>query len=151
MSATGILPTYQRFVNGMPVPLRRSFRSRERSVICMVVVTLCLICFTTFFYLPEFKNSGGRVESVYRVYDQIKRSGPDLLIPPPPQLDDTQSKEAQRIFRHEDDAKNDPHIIGDREKLKVIKVSLILRNDIFLGEYKLQIVIKIVHWASLLR
>ncbi|KAF7284744.1 hypothetical protein GWI33_021613 [Rhynchophorus ferrugineus] len=66
MSATGILPTYQRFVNGMPVPLRRSFPSRVRSVICMVVVTFCLICFTTFFYLPEFKNSGGRVESMYK-------------------------------------------------------------------------------------
>lgn len=56
------------------------------------------------------------MESMYKVYDQIKRSGPDLLIPPPPKLNE--SPEAQRIYRHEDDPKNDPHIIGDREKLK---------------------------------
>ncbi|CAH1130761.1 unnamed protein product [Ceutorhynchus assimilis] len=109
MSATGgILPTYQRFVTG---PSRRSFRSKEKAIIFLVFATFCLVCFGTFFYLPEFKGSGGRV------YDQIKRAGPDLLIPPPPrQLEDT--REAQRFIRHEEDAKDDPHIFGDREKLK---------------------------------
>lgn len=116
MSMTGILPSYQRFVNGVPIPLKRSFRPREKSVICLVFATFCLVCFGTFFYLPELRSSGGRVESVYKVYDQIKRAGPDLLIPPPPQLEDT--REAQRFLRHEEDAKDDPHIIGDREKLK---------------------------------
>lgn len=101
---------YQRFVNG-PMPFRRSFRSKEKAIIFLVFALFCLVCFGTFFYLPEFRGSSGRV------YDQIKRAGPDLLIPPPPQLED--SREAQRFLRHEEDAKEDPHIIGDREKLKV--------------------------------
>ncbi|XP_050313320.1 mannosyl-oligosaccharide 1,2-alpha-mannosidase IA [Anthonomus grandis grandis] len=110
MSATGgILPTYQRFVN-TPVPFRRSFRSKEKFIIFLVFATFCLVCFGTFFYLPEFRGTGGRV------YDHIKRAGPDLLIPPPPQLEDT--REAQKFIRHEEDAKDDPHIIGDREKLR---------------------------------
>ncbi|CAH1975273.1 unnamed protein product [Acanthoscelides obtectus] len=116
MSATGILPTHQRFVNGVPVPSsRRSFRARERYVIFLVFLTFGLICFGTFFFLPEFKT-GGTAESVYKVYDQIKRAGPELLIPPPPHLEDT--REAPRVFRHETFVKEDPHLIGDREALR---------------------------------
>ncbi|XP_060525128.1 mannosyl-oligosaccharide 1,2-alpha-mannosidase IA isoform X1 [Cylas formicarius] len=112
MSATGILPTYQRFVNGVPVPFsRKSFKPREKYVIFVVVATFALVCFGTFFYLPSSST-----DSVYKVYDQIKRAGPELLIPPPPHLEN--SREAPRILRHEDDARMDPHILGDREKLK---------------------------------
>lgn len=100
MSVTGVLPTYQRFVNGVPVSFtRRSFRAREKYVIFLVFVTFGLVCFGTFFFLPEFRT-GGTAESVYRVYDKFKRAGPELLIPPPP------------ILEH------DPHLIGDREKLR---------------------------------
>lgn len=115
MSARGILPTYQRFVNGMPVPFsRRSFRAREKYVIFSVFVTFGLVCFGTFFFLPEFRT-GGTAESVYKVYDQIKRAAPELLIPPPPHLED--NREAAKLMRHED-VRVDPHVIGDREKLK---------------------------------
>lgn len=117
MTTTGILPTYQRFINGMPVPFsRRSFRAREKYVIFSVFITFGLICFGTFFFLPEFRGNTGTAESMYKVYDQIKRAGPELLIPPPPQLED--SREPQRLLRHEDDVQVDPHIIGDRAKLK---------------------------------
>ncbi|XP_018575505.1 mannosyl-oligosaccharide alpha-1,2-mannosidase IA-like [Anoplophora glabripennis] len=116
MSARGILPTYQRFVNGMPVPFsRRSFRPREKYVIFLVFVTFGLVCFGTFFFLPEFRT-GGTAESVYKVYDQIKRAAPELLIPPPPHLED--SRESPKLIRHEEDFRVDPHVIGDREKLK---------------------------------
>lgn len=50
------------------------------------------------------------------MYDQIKRAGPELLIPPPPHLADLEA--APRLMRHEDDVRVDPHIIGDREKLR---------------------------------
>lgn len=113
---TGILPTYQRFVNGVPVSFaRRSFRAREKYVIFLVFVTFGLVCFGTFFFLPEFRT-GGTVESVYRVYDQFKRAGPELLIPPPPHLED--SREAPKLLRHEQDFRMDPHLVGDRAKLK---------------------------------
>lgn len=116
MSATGILPTYQRFVNGVPVSFsRRSFRAREKYVIFLVFITFGLVCFGTFFFLPEFRT-GGTVESVYRVYDHFKRAGPDLLIPPPPHLENNQ--EAPKLLRHEEDFQMDPHLLGDRAKLK---------------------------------
>nr|CAH7746703.1 unnamed protein product [Callosobruchus chinensis] len=71
--------------------------------------------FWYFLFLPEFKT-GGTAESVYKVYDQIKRAGPELLIPPPPHLEDT--REAPKVFRHETFVKEDPHLIGDREALR---------------------------------
>ncbi|CAG9863645.1 unnamed protein product [Phyllotreta striolata] len=115
MTVTGILPTYQRFVNGVPVPFsRRSFRPREKYVVFLVIVTFSLVCFGTIFFLPELRT-GGTAESVYKVYDSIKRAGPELLIPPPP-IDDV--KEAPKLLRHEEDFKVDPHLVGDRAKLK---------------------------------
>ncbi|RZB38857.1 hypothetical protein BDFB_013443 [Asbolus verrucosus] len=117
MTSTGILPTYQRFINGVPVPFsRRSFRAREKYVIFSVFVTFGLICFGTFFFLPEFRGTNGTAESVYKMYDQIKRAGPELLIPPPPHLED--SREAPRLMRHEDDVRADPHLLDDRQKLR---------------------------------
>lgn len=116
MTSTGILPSYQRFINGVPVPFsRRSFRAREKYVIFTVFITFGLVCFGTFFFLPELRGTSN-ADSVYKMYDQIKRSAPELLIPAPPVLED--SREPQRILRHESDAKSDPHLQDDREKLK---------------------------------
>lgn len=116
MSAMNILPTYQRFVNGVPVPFsRRSCRPREKYVIFLVVITFGLVCFGTFFFLPEFRGANSTADSVYKVYDQIKRAGPELLIPPPPHLDE---RDTQKLLRHDDDTQIDPHVIGDRQKLK---------------------------------
>lgn len=79
-------------------------------------MTFGLVCFVTFFFLPEFKNVG-TADTVYKVYDQIKRAGPDLLIPPPPRLEDT--REAPKmIIRHEEEFQEDPHLLDDREKLR---------------------------------
>ncbi|XP_066253728.1 mannosyl-oligosaccharide 1,2-alpha-mannosidase IA isoform X1 [Euwallacea similis] len=107
----GLLPIYNL---NRPVPFWRFFRSREKFIIFLVFLTFCMLCFGTFFYLPEFRGSSGRI------YDQIKKVGPELLIPPPPQGEDSQEAQiqAQALIRHEIDAKNDPHVIGDREKLK---------------------------------
>lgn len=114
MTATSILPLHQRYVNGAPLS-RRSFRPREKYVIILVVITFGLVCFGTIFYLPEFRGSNSTADSVYKVYDKIKRAGPELLIPPPPHLDE---KEAQKLLRHDDDTQFDPHVIGDRQKLR---------------------------------
>lgn len=117
MTATGILPTYQRFVNGVPVPFsRKSFRPREKYVIFLVFITFGLVCFGTFFFLPEFKGSRSTADTVYQVYDKIKRAGPELLIPPPPHLED--DKESLRLIRHDVEDQIDPHIIEDKAKLK---------------------------------
>ncbi|KAF5273499.1 hypothetical protein FQA39_LY07516 [Lamprigera yunnana] len=117
MTATGILPSYQRFVNGVPVPFsRKSFRPREKYVIFLVFITFGLVCFGTFFFLPEFKGSRSTADSVYQVYNKIKRAGPELLIPPPPHLDD--EKDSPKLVRHDVEDKVDPHVIEDKAKLK---------------------------------
>lgn len=117
MTATGILPSYQRFVNGVPVPSfsRKSFRPREKYVIVVVFLTFVLGCFATFFFLPEMRATKATADSVYRVYDSIKRAGPELLIPPPPHLENDKDS---RLIRHEKDSKFDPHVSDDRAKLK---------------------------------
>ncbi|GLV45294.1 alpha-Mannosidase class I a [Carabus blaptoides fortunei] len=117
MSTTGgILPTYQRFVNGVPVPTfsRRSFRPREKYLIFLVFLTFGLVCFGTFFFLPEFRGSNSTVDSVYKVYQHMQKAGPELLIPAPPHLSD--SSDTLKLIRH-DDEKVDPHVIDDRAKL----------------------------------
>lgn len=117
MSATGsVLPTYQRFVNGVPVPTfsRKSFRPREKYLIVLVFLTFGLVCFGTFFFLPEFRGSNSTVDSVYKVYRHMQKAGPELLIPAPPFLNE--QHEAQRLIRHGED-KVDPHVIDDRNKL----------------------------------
>ncbi|KAF2898730.1 hypothetical protein ILUMI_07444 [Ignelater luminosus] len=117
MTASGILPTYQRFVNGVPVPFsRKSFRPREKYVIILVFITFGLVCFGTFFFLPEFKGSKSTADSVYKVYNKIKKAGPELLIPPPPHLED--DKDTLKLVRHDDDGQIDPHVIDDRAKLR---------------------------------
>ncbi|XP_015115798.1 mannosyl-oligosaccharide 1,2-alpha-mannosidase IA isoform X1 [Diachasma alloeum] len=84
-NATNLLPSYQRFVNGVPVPLfsRRSFRPKEKYLIVLVFLTFSALCFGTFF-LPDFRNTGGAYNSVYQVYQKIQKAGPDLLLPAPP-------------------------------------------------------------------
>lgn len=114
MTASSILPIHQRYMNGVPVPFsRRSFRPREKYVIFLVVITFGLVCFGTFFFLPEFRGANSTADSVYKVYDHLKRAGPELLIPPPPHLDDKDS--SQKLLRHDND---DTHVIGDRQKLR---------------------------------
>lgn len=117
MSATsGVLPTYQRFVNGVPVPAfsRKSFRPREKYLIVLVFLTFGLVCFGTFFFLPEFRGANSTVDSVYKVYKHMQKAGPELLMPAPPYLNE--QSESQRLIRH-DDVKVDPHVIDDRNKL----------------------------------
>ncbi|XP_034944154.1 mannosyl-oligosaccharide alpha-1,2-mannosidase IA-like [Chelonus insularis] len=85
---TTLLPSYQRFVNGIPMPLfaRRSFRIREKYLILLVFLTFGIVCFSTFFFLPDFGSGTGisAYNSVYKVYQSIQKAGPEFLIPAPP-------------------------------------------------------------------
>lgn len=118
MTSTGILPTYQRFVNGVPVPSfsRRSFRPREKYLILLVFLTFGVVCFGAFFFLPEFRSSGSTVNnSVYKVYQHMQKAGPELLIPAPPHLDDL---DVPNLIRHDDHKLLDPHFLEDRDRLQ---------------------------------
>ncbi|XP_013138734.1 PREDICTED: mannosyl-oligosaccharide alpha-1,2-mannosidase isoform A-like [Papilio polytes] len=116
---TGILPTYQRFVNGVPVPSisRRSFRLREKYLIVSVLLTFAIVWLGALFYLPEFKNSSSVNDSVYNVYKRIQKAGPELLMPPPVMHNEVGEFAAVGIVRHGEEG-DDPHIVEDRNRLR---------------------------------
>ncbi|CAD7090546.1 unnamed protein product [Hermetia illucens] len=95
-------------------PQRKSFHSREKCLIALVLFTLFLLCFGGFFLLPDNFNS----ERVIKVYKQFQKAGPEIFIPAPP------------IAPHGlNSNEEDPHIVGDRAKLQAkIKEEL---GDIF--------------------
>lgn len=116
MASTGIIPTYQRFVNGAPVPAvpKRSFRPKEKYLILLVIITFVIVCFGAFFDLPEYKAANA-VNSVYiKVYEQLQNA-PQLLIPPPPHSNDVHNEIG--IVRHGDAVVLDPHKLEDKVKL----------------------------------
>ncbi|XP_038112190.1 mannosyl-oligosaccharide alpha-1,2-mannosidase IA isoform X2 [Culex quinquefasciatus] len=101
-----MLPTYQRIGGSQPVnPLlavRRSFRSSEKCLILLVLLTFGFVCFGGFFFLPD--NFGA--DRVLKVYKQFQRAGPEIFIPPPPP--------AHGLLEGDED----PHKLNDREKLQ---------------------------------
>ncbi|XP_043580607.1 uncharacterized protein LOC122566840 isoform X2 [Bombus pyrosoma] len=125
-TASSILPSYQRFVNGVPVPLfsRRSFRPREKYVILLVFLTFGVVCFGTFFFLPDFRagTGGVAVNSVYRVYQHMQKAGPELLIPAPPRLQGGLKGSMGHPNAvppgHEGIDHQDVHLLEDKQKLQ---------------------------------
>lgn len=97
-----MLPTYSRLSNSGNSTIfnRKSFRSREKILIILVLLTFGFVCFGGFFLLPD--NFGA--DRVYRAYKELKRAGPEIFIPAPPAAHGINSDE-------------DPHIVGDRAKL----------------------------------
>ncbi|XP_037978028.2 mannosyl-oligosaccharide alpha-1,2-mannosidase IA [Plutella xylostella] len=116
---TGILPSYQRFVNGVPVPSisRRSFRLREKYLIISVLLTFGIVWLGALFYLPEFKSSNVVNDSVYDVYKRIQKAGPDLLIPSPLAQNEVGDYPMVGIHRH-GNVGSDPHLIEDKNRLR---------------------------------
>uniref|UniRef100_A0A182P7X4 Uncharacterized protein n=1 Tax=Anopheles epiroticus TaxID=199890 RepID=A0A182P7X4_9DIPT len=90
-----MLPTYQRVGSGgsgsgsgtggtgsvaNPLLGRRSFRSREKCLILLVLSTFGFVCFGGFFFLPDNFSA----DQVLKAYKQLKRAGPEIFIPAPP-------------------------------------------------------------------
>lgn len=117
MASTGVIPTYQRFVNGAPVPSvsRRSFRPREKYLILLVFLTFGVVCFGAFFFLPEYKGGTNAVNNVYvKWYEQLQNA-PQILLPPPPHSNDVHNEIG--LVRHGDSVVLDPHKLEDKVKL----------------------------------
>lgn len=128
-TSAGVLPSYQRFANGVPVPLftRRSFRPREKYLILLVFLTFGVVCFGAFFFLPDFRTGGAAVNSVYRVYQRMQKAGPELLFPVPPRASGD-GKDSRSLAGghpnavppgHEDSDHQDVHLVEDKQKLQV--------------------------------
>lgn len=77
-----MLPTYTRVNNSPSLMIfsRKSFRSREKFLILLVLLTFGFVCCCAFFLLPD--NFGS--EHVIKVYKQFKKTGPEIFIPAPP-------------------------------------------------------------------
>lgn len=128
-TSTGVLPSYQRFANGVPVPLfsRRSFRPREKYLILLVFLTFGIVCFGAFFFLPDFRTGGAAVNSVYRVYQHMQKAGPDLLLPVPPRTSNENKGSRSSAGGHpnavppghEGSDHQDVHLVEDKQKLQV--------------------------------
>ncbi|XP_053678748.1 mannosyl-oligosaccharide alpha-1,2-mannosidase IA [Anopheles nili] len=109
-----MLPTYQRVGSGTggsgggPSGVstsallgRRSFRSREKCLILLVLSTFGFVCFGGFFFLPDNFSA----DRVLKAYKQLQRAGPEIFIPAPPPA-------------HGRTGEEDIHKQDDREKLQ---------------------------------
>lgn len=110
MASNTPLPTFQRYLNGAPLPSsnRRSFRPLEKYLMFLVLFTVGLVFFGAFFYLPEFKTSASQTGS--KIYEHIQKA-PELFQAP----DDHHL--VGGIVRH-DFNQPDPHVLSDQERLR---------------------------------
>ena len=100
-----MLPTYQRYVNGVPVPQKRNtLRLREKYIVLLVFVTFGTVCFGAFFFLPDLRD---RVS----VNGLRKDFANDVFLPKPVDV------APGRVIRHSPDEDVDDHQIGDQLKL----------------------------------
>lgn len=119
MASNAILPTYQRYVNGVPqVSLRKTIRLREKFIILLVLGTFGVICLGSLFFLPELR--GGK--SIHTAYKRFKEAGPELLLPPPPR-----EEIDANLMRHGfvNNVELDPH-----KRVDKLKFNLKIQEDI---------------------
>lgn len=107
MAASGVLPTYQRYVNGVPVPSsRKTLRLREKYIILLVFATFGIVCFGAFFFLPNLQDRVTMVE----VRKRFRDAGEGLFLP-------QQEGARSAVLRHDDIV--DPHKIDDKIRLQM--------------------------------
>merc|ERR1712004_967924 len=100
MAASAVLPTHQRFVNGVPVPpSRRTFRMKEKYVLLLVFVTFGSVCFGAMFFLPNLEA-------------QIEPKNIREVFVPQPGADNP------LVFRHDPHEEVDEHKVNDKHVLK---------------------------------
>lgn len=119
MALGGVLPLYSKR-NGSWA-LRRIFRSREKVLIFLVGLTFLFICIGPIFFLPELRGGlSTRVDHVYKVYKQMQKAGPELILPPPPPQSGEEEGGAIRkhegVFHNVVDH-NDIHLVDDKQRL----------------------------------
>ncbi|XP_042882223.1 mannosyl-oligosaccharide 1,2-alpha-mannosidase IA-like [Penaeus japonicus] len=117
MAFGGVIPFYSKRSGSWT--FRRVFRSREKVLIFLVCLTFMFICIGPIFYLPDLRGGlSTKVDHVYKVYKQMQKAGPELILPPPP----PESGEAGAIRKHEGVYHNlvnheDVHLSDDKQRL----------------------------------
>ena len=107
--ATGmVLPTYQKYINGVPVPSsRKTLRLKEKYILLLVFFSFSSVCFGAFFFLPDLRDR----MSIGDVRRQMGQAGHDMLFP--------QAGIGGKILRHDDTEDESIHR-GDKVKLKLL-------------------------------
>lgn len=136
-----LLPSYRRYVNGVPQPIgRKSLRLREKYIILLVFATFGIVCFGAFFFLPDLRD---RV-AIMEVRKQLQIAGNDIFNP---ELNHAQHGEVD-VHLQEDQKRLGGKIAADREMMKRMedlsqklnlptKDTLIVKNEIENDKQKL--------------
>ena len=81
MASGGMVSTYQRYINGVPIPpSRKTLRLREKYVVLLVFFTFGIVCFGAFFFLPDLRDRVN-VDEFRRFRLQIGQAGGDMFVP----------------------------------------------------------------------
>ena len=106
MAAGTVLPTYQRYINGVPVPQsRKTLRLREKYIVLLVFVTFGTVCFGAFFFLPDLRDRVS-VSGLRRDFAN------DVFVPRPGDL------QQGRVIRHDPHDDVDEHQIEDMLRIQ---------------------------------
>ena len=110
MAAASVLPTFQRYVNGVPVLQgRKTLRLREKYIILLVFVTFFIVCFGAFFFLPDLRD---RV-TMNEMRKHLRDAGNVMFLPQA--HEDGHLRGNGKLIRHDDAF--DPHKIDDKVRL----------------------------------
>lgn len=117
MAASSILPTHQRFVNGVPVPAsRKTLRLKEKYIILLVFLSFGIVCFGAFFFLPDLRD---RVtQNVKEMRRQLQQPGQDIFLPQVRLGPDGYPVLNGKIIKHDADGSDDAHKLDDKLKLQ---------------------------------
>lgn len=119
MGLESILPVYQRSPTKLPVSFNRLWRSKERVLLGFVCFGLVIACFGTVFFLPDLRTGIAlpSIDSVYKVYQEVKKVGPELILPAPPLAKDD-SHDGRNQPHHGQIDRPDIHILEDQARFK---------------------------------
>ena len=104
----------------MPISLNRLCRSKKRILLTFVCVGLVIGCFGTVFFLPELRTGIAlpSIKSVYKVYEQVQKAGPEFILQLPPLAKDDSGGDVRYQQHHGQIDKPDFHLIEDQARLK---------------------------------
>ena len=119
MGIESLLPIYQRSSTNLQISLNKLCRSKERVLLSCVCLGIVVGCFGTVFFLPELRTGIAlpSINSVYKVYEQVQKAGPEFILQLPPLAkDDLNNLKYQQ--HHGQIDKPDFHLIEDQARLK---------------------------------
>ena len=119
MGIENLLPISQRPPANMPISLNKLCRSKERILLTFLCVGLVIGCFGTVFFLPDLRTGIAlpSIKSVYKVYEQVQKAGPEFILQLPPLAKDDHS-DVKYQQHHGQIDKPDFHLIEDQARLK---------------------------------